>query len=137
MQPRRRSAEAQLGIRVRKIIGPFMPELGRLNEEAARLSAHLGRPDLTASEGAVLLLRAAQAGAALSRIERQLEGVLRAAPSEAAAHGRVRKLHAAIAALRAQFAALGAFDAADNRSSPPQPPRDRHPAAGQQGDAPG
>jgi hypothetical protein len=137
MQPRRRSAEAQLGIRVRKIIGPFMPELGRLNEEAARLSAHLGRPDLTASEGAVLLLRAAQAGAALSRIERQLEGVLRGAPSEAAAHGRVRKLHAAIAALRAQFAALGAFDAADNRSSPPQPPRDRHPAAGQQGDAPG
>jgi hypothetical protein len=137
MPQRRRNAEAELSVRVRKIIGPFVPELGRLNEEAARLSAHLSRPNLTDAEGAGILLKAAQAGAALSRIEGQFEGVLRGAPSEVGQHGRVRDLRAAIAAVRGRFTALGGSDAIDNRSLADQPPRNPHPAAGRQGAAPG
>jgi hypothetical protein len=108
MQLRQKNPDLEINAQAREIVGPFIPEVGRLNDEAARLVAIYNRPHLTEAESSEVLRRAAQGQAALMRIERQLEGALHGLPSEIGQHSRIHDLRAAIAAVRSRLEQLGA-----------------------------
>lgn len=111
MQLRSQNVETQISIGAREVIGPYVPEIGRVNAEVARLLATHDRPNLSEADGAALLSKAIAASLALTRIEREIDGALRGLPSEIAQHGRVRDLRAAIDAIRGRLVQLGAIDA--------------------------
>lgn len=94
------SRSAEFARVARSIIAPFVAEMGRLHEEAARIGAIHFHSILTEADSREALRKTAEVEAALLRIERQLEGSLVGQPIEVAQHGRIRDLRAAIAAIR-------------------------------------
>ena len=100
MLTRSANRSAELARAARKIITPFITEMGRLNEEAARIGAIRLHSHLTDADGHEALRKTAEIEAALLRIERQFESSLVGQPTEVVKHGRIRDLRAAIGATR-------------------------------------